>query len=161
MHLRFLMALAFSLVFMLPSCSRKEPAPARPGAQASPAAHAAEDHHAGAVIELGETAAGKYRIRASRDDGKIVAGGDAPIDVWVDPAGEAPKVTAVRFWIGTKDAKGSRKARAEIEVPTEPNHWHTHAEIPKPEPEGSRLWVEVEHADGGKTIADFDLKAAR
>ena len=84
------------------------------------------------------------------------AGGDAPIDVWLT-GGDISKVTAVRFWIGTESGAESVKARAEIEIPSEPNHWHTHAEVPSPIPAESRLWVEIE-AEGQKMVGSFELK---
>lgn len=111
----------------------------------------ADDHAHGATTELGEQSAGGFAIKASRD-GDIVAGKDAPIDVWV--TGGASKVAAVRFWIGTEDAKGSVKAKAELEK----DNWHTHAEIPSPMPAGSKLWVEVETEKGERTVVGFELK---
>lgn len=108
------------------------------------------DHSHGVVIELGEAEAGGFKIKASRD-GDVKAGGDAPIDVWVN-GGKAGN--AVRFWIGTEDAKGSIKARAEVEV----DHWHTHVEVPDPMPAGTKLWVEIEGDVGAKAVVSFDLK---
>jgi len=121
--------------------------------------HAGHDHeagrndkHSGAVVELGETTVDGMKIKASRDKGDIKAGGDSPIDIWVD--GGLGGAMAVRFWIGTEDAKGSVKAKAEVEA----GHWHTHAEVPSQLPPGSRLWVEVEGKNGKKSLASFDLK---
>ena len=114
--------------------------------------HAApsDGHTHGATIELGEAEAGGFKIKASRD-GDVKAGGEAPIDVWVN-GGKGGN--AVRFWIGTEDAKGSVKAKAEVEV----DHWHTHAEVPDPMPAGTKLWVEIEGDGGAKTVVGFDLK---
>ena len=119
--------------------------------------HADHDHaehndgHAhGATTQLGEQESGGFKIKASRD-GDLKAGGDAPIDVWV--TGGA-KIASVRFWIGTEDAKGSIKAKAELES----DNWHTHAEVPDPLPAGAKLWVEVEAEGGAKTSVGFDLK---
>lgn len=109
-----------------------------------------DGHDHGPVTQLGEQSAGGFTIKASRD-GAVTAGGDAPIDASI--TGSA-KVAAVRFWIGSRDAKGSVKARAEAEQ----DHWHAHVEVPKPLPEGSRLWVEVETDKGEKSVAGFDLK---
>lgn len=109
-----------------------------------------DGHTHGATTQLGEQDAGGFKIKASRD-GDIKAGGDAPIDVWV--TGGA-KVASVRFWIGTEDAKGSMKAKAELET----DNWHTHAEVPDPLPAGTKLWVEVEAEGGVKTVVGFDLK---
>lgn len=115
--------------------------------------------HGGAIIALGEQTIGSFSARATRDQGQIVAGKDAPIDVTVAPApGTTAKVIAVRFWIGTEDAKGSVKAKAEIEDPKDPNRWHVHAEIPNPMPAGSKLWVEIEDDKGATSVGGFDLK---
>jgi hypothetical protein len=110
-----------------------------------------DDHGHGATVALGELVVDGMTIRASRD-GDITPGGDVPIDVWV--TGGTPKVAAVRFWVGTQDAKGSVKAKAELEK----DNWHTHAEVPNPLPEASMLWVEVETDAGAKSLASFDLK---
>ncbi len=110
-----------------------------------------DEHDHGATTQLGEQAAGGFTMKASRD-GEVKPGEDAAIDVWV--SGGTAKITAVRFWIGTQDAKGSVKAKAELEK----DNWHTHVEIPKPLPDGSKLWVEVETDKGEKAVAGFDLK---
>lgn len=156
----------------LAGCESKSETPAKGGAPAASGGHAHDhdhdhahnhDHgdghgHDGRAIELGEGTAGPFKLRAARDEGEVKAGGDAAVDVWVDAAAaDAPKVVAVRIWIGTEDAAGSIKARAEIEG--EPNHWHAHAEAPEPMPAGSRLWVEIEDDRGGRHTASFELKA--
>ena len=148
----------------LVGCEKKSDAPER-SATTEPAAvpaksdaakpEAAAGHH-GPVIELGNTTIGAFSVRASRDQGEIKAGGDAPIDVWL--TGSDQKVVAVRFWIGTQDAKGSVKAKADIEDPKEPNRWHTHAEVPNPLPPDSKLWVEIETEGGQKTSGAFELE---
>jgi hypothetical protein len=109
-----------------------------------------DGHEHGTTTELGEQEAGGFKVKASRD-GSVKAGVDAAIDVWVN-GGKAGN--AVRFWIGTEDAKGSIKTKAEVEV----DHWHTHAEVPNPLPAGSKLWVEVDGDGGAKTTVSFDLK---
>jgi len=160
--------LIVALGLMIAGCEKKSEAPSGSGTTESPKAPAkanaekpdaaapAGGHH-GAVIELGNATIGAFNVRASRDQGEIKAGGDAPIDVWL--TGSSDKVLSVRFWIGTQDAKGSVKAKADIEDPKEPNHWHTHAEVPNPLPPGSKLWVEIENGAGQKTSGSFDLKA--
>lgn len=117
-----------------------EPAPADDG------------HHGGPVIELGSAEVAGMTVRASRDAGEIRAGGDAPVDVWIDD-GVGP-AAVVRFWIGTEDAKGAIKAKAEIEN----GKWHTHTEIPDPLPADARLWVEIEDKDGATHVVSFELK---
>ncbi len=116
--------------------------------------------HGGAVIALGGQTIGPFTAKATRDEGQIVAGKDAPIDVTITPAaGATTKAAAVRFWIGTQDAKGSIKAKAEIEDPKDPNRWHVHAEVPNPMPAGSKLWVEIEDEKGAASVGSFDLKS--
>lgn len=110
-----------------------------------------DGHDHGATTQLGEQTAGGFTIKASRDGG-ITPGKDAAVDVWV--TGGTSKVTAVRFWIGTQDGKGSVKAKADLEK----DNWHTHAEIPSPLPADSKLWIEIESAKGDKTVVGFDLK---
>lgn len=145
-------------LFTLSACDKKgEPTkavtattPVKPAESNATHAHD-DDHHHGATTQLGEQVAGGFTIRASRD-GDITPGKDAAIDVWV--TGGTSKVAAVRFWIGTQDAKGSVKAKAELEK----DNWHTHAEIPSPLPTDSKLWVEVESEKGEKVVAGFDLR---
>lgn len=114
------------------------------------AAAASGDEGHGATVELGEQKVGEYNVKASRD-GDVKAGAELPVDIWI--TGGA-KVAAVRFWIGTEDAKGSMKAKAEIER----DNWHTHGEVPSPMPEGSKLWIEIEAEGGAKTLVSFELK---
>lgn len=139
-------------------CDKKAPTttPAAGGASADDHDHGdghdhADDHGHGATTPLGELVVEGVTIRASRD-GDITPGGDVPVDVWV--TGETVRVAAVRFWVGTQDAKGSVKAKAELEK----DNWHTHVEVPNPLPEASMLWVEVETDAGAKSLASFDLK---
>ena len=67
----------------------------------------ASGHHGGHVIDLGTGTIGAFSVKATRDEGQIVAGKDSPIDVTVTPTGDAhAKVSAVRFWIGRESAKG-------------------------------------------------------
>lgn len=120
------------------------------GAASQDPAKPNEGHEHGTTTELGEQESGGFKVKASRD-GSVKAGADAAIDVWVN-GGKAGN--AVRFWIGTEDAKGSIKAKAEVEV----DHWHTHAEVPNPLPAGSKLWVEVDGDGGAKAVVSFDLK---
>lgn len=84
-------------------------------------------------------------------DGPIKPGGEGAFDVAI--TGSKPKV--VRFWVGTEDAKGSVKAKADEETP---GNWHTHTEVPDPLPLGSKFWVEVEPAAGEPFTASFDLR---
>lgn len=156
MKLHFLSILG--VLGLIVGCDRSSPTNAPPSATPK-ATSPAPAGHGGAVVELGEMTVDGMKIKASRDKGEIKAGRDAPIDVWVmTPDGKPVTVAAVRFWIGTEDAKGSIKAKSEIEDPKEPNHWHTHAEVPDPLQPGAKLWVEVEVKPNEKKTASFDLK---
>ena len=143
------------------ACEKEQETPRAPsgGQTTAPAPTHVDDHHAGPVIDLGTATIGPFAAKATRDDGKIVAGEDAPIDVTVTPPADGSvKVAAVRFWIGTEDAQNSVKARAEVENPAEPTRWHTHAEIPDPIPAGAKLWVEIEDDKRATSVGSFDLK---
>lgn len=107
-----------------------------------------DDGH-GETTQMGEQKAGPYTVKVSRD-GDVKAGGDVPVDIWVDGGA---KGKSVRFWFGAEDAKGSIKAKCEVED----GHWHTHGEVPDPMPEGSKLWIEIEGEDGTKTVVGFDI----
>lgn len=167
MRLKLLLAASLALapvaaLTTLSGCEKKAPAPA-PTTKTDKHDHdhddKGHDHGHGAAIALGEQEVGGFTAKVTRDEGKIVAGKEAAIDVTVTPrSGSTAKATAVRFWIGTQDAKGSVKAKADIEDPKEPNRWHTHAEVPNPLPAGSKLWVEIEDDKGTKSVAGFDLK---
>lgn len=120
---------------------------ANPTSPAAPAAPAAGEH---ARLPLGETTVGNLKLVATMD-APVKAGGEGAFDVVI--TGGKPK--AVRFWVGTEDAKGSVKAKADEETP---NNWHTHVEVPDPLPPGSKFWAEVEPPTGEKFNASFDLR---
>ena len=155
--------LSLSLLAMpLVGCEKKAEGPSKPtagGAKDDGHNHKpgekhddhGDGHDHGATTQLGEQTAEGFTVKASRD-GEIKAGDDAPIDVWV--TGGTDKVATVRFWIGTQDAKGSVKAKAELEK----DNWHTHVEIPNPIPQGGKLWVEIETEKAAKVVVGFDLK---
>jgi hypothetical protein len=103
-------------------------------------------------IPIGEVTHSGLKIVATMDAPvKATGGGEGAFDVVI--TGGKPK--AVRFWIGTEDAKGSVKAKAEEETP---DNWHVHAEVPNPIPPGSKFWVEVEPPTGQPFKVSFDLK---
>lgn len=110
-----------------------------------------DDH--GATVELGTGTIGAFQVKASRD-GEVAEGGEAAVDLWVTPAAPA-RVGAVRAWIGLEDAKGSIKAKLDLEK----DNYHGHVEVPKPIPAGSKLWVEIEDDKGARATGSFDLKA--
>lgn len=125
-------------------------APSTPPAASSAPATAGAEH---ARLPIGETTQAGLKLVATMD-APVKPGGEGAFDVVI--TGGKPK--AVRFWVGTEDAKGSVKARAEEETP---NNWHTHAEVPDPLPAGSKLWVEVEPPTGATFTVSFDLKVQK
>ena len=137
------------------SASNNSPA-AAPSGSSGAAAPAATPSTAAAAphsrIPIGEKTISGLKLVATMDEPiKAAGGGEGAFDVVL--TGGKPK--AVRFWVGTEDAKGSIKAKAEEET-TE--NWHTHAEVPNPLPPGSKFWVEVEPPTGDKFTTSFELK---
>jgi hypothetical protein len=128
-----------------------KPAPAatQPGAAAKPT----DDEHLNKTV-LGETTVRGMKFKALQD-APAKPGGEGAFDLVITgyPAGGKPK--AVRFWVGTENAEGSVKAKAEEETP---DNWHVHAELPNPLPAGSKFWAEVEPATGDKFNMSFDFK---
>jgi hypothetical protein len=115
--------------------------------QSTAAAPTAGEHKR---IPIGEKTVGNLKLVATMDE-PVKPGGEGAFDLVI--TGGKPK--AVRFWVGTEDAKGSVKAKAEEETA---DNWHTHAEVPDPLPPGSKFWAEVEPPAGEKFNVSFDLK---
>jgi VCBS repeat-containing protein len=109
----------------------------------------------GATIDLGVVTAGSFSVTAALGEGAVEAGKEVAVDLTITAVEGEAQVVAVRVWIGTEDAAGSIKARAEAEGGV--GNWHAHVEAPSPLPEGSRLWVEVEDDRGELRLAMFDL----
>lgn len=103
-------------------------------------------------IPLGQTTVGDLKLVATMDEPISAAGGgEGAFDLVI--TGGKPK--AVRFWVGTEAGAESVKAKAEEETT---DNWHTHAEVPKPLPAGSKFWAEVEPTTGAPFKVSFDLK---
>ena len=102
-------------------------------------------------IPIGETTEAGLKLVATQD-APVKPGGEGAFDVVI--TGGKPK--AVRFWVGTEDARGSVKAKADEETE---NTWHTHVEVPDPLPAGSKFWAEIEPGTGPAFKVSFDLKA--
>jgi hypothetical protein len=112
-------------------------------------ADAHDDHDHGPKTDLGEQVAGGFTFKASRA-GELKPGGEVTIDL----SATGGKLAAIRLWVGVEDAKGSIKAKGDVEG----EGWHAHVELPDPMPEGAKLWVEGESDQGQKVSASFDLK---
>ena len=166
MHRIALRLVALALVAAV-GCDRDPASTQGPATPTSPPATATQaratkghDDHAGNDhgkpedhpnrVELGVQKVGPLELKATQD-GPIKPGGEGAFDLVI--TGGKPK--AVRFWVGTEDAKGSVKGKAEEETP---DNWHTHVEVPDPLPPGSKFWAEVEPPTGPKFTISFDLK---
>ena len=127
--------------------SNAQTTPAGAAGTAAATAPAAGHHNR---IPIGEQTVGTLKLVATMDE-PVKPGGEGAFDVVI--TGGKPK--AVRFWVGTENAEGSVKARADEETT---DNWHTHTEVPSPLPPGSRFWVEVEPPTGEPFRVSFDLK---
>jgi hypothetical protein len=141
---------------VIAGCEEKPaPAPAgspKPaaGAPAAPKPDADKhDHVHGAGTDLGTITIGSFTLKVSQEHA-IEEGKDAGFEIAVSGG----KPSAIRAWIGTEDAKGSVKGKAV----TEGDGFDAHVETPKPIPAGSRLWLEVESADGKKATGSIAYK---
>lgn len=151
------LASAIAAAFAFASCEKKPPAQPAPtpttGTQTKGDGH---DHdHDGhdhtTEIALGTQAIGGYQVAVTLA-GKAEAGKEAHVEITLTDGTGKP--AAVRAWIGAQDGAGSVKSRADAEG----DGYHAHADAPDPLPAGSRLWVEVEDAQGKTAAGGFDLK---
>lgn len=154
-------ALTASALLILTGCKEQAPQPApgtpapgapAPGAVTAPAMPSGDGHAHGPTVQLGTMTIGAYSVKASFD-GVVKPGSDLPIDVWVTAPEGASPVKAVRFWVGSEDAAGSVKARAELEK----DNWHTHADIPAAFSPDAKIWVEIENEAGEKSTGGFSM----
>lgn len=107
----------------------------------TPAAGAApmEDH--GEEYPLGDLTIGAHSFHVLQE-GDVVAGEQAAVTLEF-PA-DKPLPDTVRVWFGVESGVGSMKAR----LPKEGAHArHGHVVVPKPLPDGSLLWIEIDEND--------------
>lgn len=108
-------------------------------------------HHEGEKSDLGKVTIGTWEAKIVQI-GKVTAGKESVFELELTGKDE---VSAVRAWIGTADAKGSRKAKADAEAN---GHYHFHVSAPKEIPIDSKLWISVEDNTGKKTTAEAAYK---
>ena len=99
-----------------------------------------DGHDHANMVDLGTVALGDWQVQVKRGQ-KIEPGKEAEVDLQF--AGDKALPGILRAWIGSEDAKGSRKAKAD---PEGARGMHVHAMVPMPLAEESQLWLEV---DGG------------
>ena len=102
--------------------------------------HVADDEHGhGESVSLGQVAIGAWTVEAARS-GEVAAASEIVVDLGI--TGGTP-VDVVRMWVGTEDARGSIKVRADGGG----DAWHGHVAIPADLPPGSAIWIEIESGD--------------
>ncbi|HEU4417826.1 MAG TPA: hypothetical protein VFT55_02750 [Planctomycetota bacterium] len=113
------------------------------GEPEKPAGH--EGH--GPEHPLGEVTLGGIKVQVVLL-GDIEPGKEADFDVRFPAGSKRPET--LRAWIGLESGQGSMKKRFENEKDTT---MHGHVLVPKPLPEGSLAWFEVEAASGTSKVS--------
>ncbi len=109
-------------------------------------------HDHGKAIDLGTTTVAGLKMNI-RQLGDVTVGGQGVFDFAFPKQFEKPKM--MRVWIGNAEAKGAVKTRIKFDG----SENDVHVEIAKDPPMGSKLWVEIEPAKGGKKVkVPFDLQ---
>jgi hypothetical protein len=82
------------------------------------------------------------------------AGKALDVDLVLTPAAQVPK--AVRLWVGTANARGSVKVKAEPEAA---GAYCVGVEVADPIPAEAQVWIAIEAADGTTIKASVALPA--
>ena len=151
-----LCAFAASFLFFLPSCGGGDEAHSEDdghdhaahseddghdhGAEEN-AGHSEDDEHehGGEVHELGSVAAAGTTLSVTT--GHVEAGAEVNVELELS-SGAVP--AGIRVWVGLESGVGSLKVKAD---PHE-EHFHAQVEIPDELSSETRLWVQVESANG-------------
>ena len=113
-----------------------------------------DDHEHGDEVSLGQVAIGDISAEAFQGHGDVEAGKELHLIVKFEEA--TPGASTVRAWIGTDDRLSSTVAKAEY---VEGEHaYELHAVAPDPLPENAMWWIEVEAADGTKSVGSVALQ---
>jgi hypothetical protein len=118
--------------------------------------HEHDEHVHGPLVALGTTTVGGWTVTVSADEEELASSSELLLELIT--SGGTDKIKAVRAWVGSEDGAGALKALAEMKSPTDPDHWHTHVEVPRPLPDGAKLWVELELETAGKVSGSVELK---
>lgn len=128
---------SLSLLLLFAACGTDAKAPTptpTAGGQTAPM----DDH--GTPHPLGNMTIGAHTFEVIQE-GDVQAGHEAALDLKF-PAGK-PLPGTVRAWIGIESGQGSMKGRLTKESE---RIVHGHVEVPKPIPEGSKIWIEIEES---------------
>lgn len=106
-------------------------------------AHDGHGHNESEKKALGTMKIGAFKVTVAQE-APVTAGKAGSFHMKVTGG----RVNAVRTWIGTQDASGSVKFKAEVEGAD----FHAHPKAPNPLPNGSLLWIELEAEDGTKLV---------
>lgn len=153
--------IAFAAMLTFQVGCKKEPAPPSGGTPAAAKKdsqehskddghdHGAEGHHegdghdhgsAGKARDMGSVKIGSNEVQVVDEGGGVVAGKAGSFHIKI----KGGPVKAVRTWVGTESGKESVKSKAEKEGAD----FHAMPEAPKPLPQGSALWIELETEAG-------------
>ena len=124
--------------------------PVLPGAGLLLAAESGHQHGKGEKHKLGRQTIGDYTVSVILV-GEVEPGEHVDFDIKLIDAKADPK--ALRVWIGAADASGSTKADGTKGKTT----YTGEVDVPKPLPEGARLWVELE-TDAGVKSGSFEIE---
>lgn len=148
------LALLFLAALVLGACGDKHSKHDEHGHENEERDHAHEDddhadeHDHGERVEVGSAAAGDLTVKLAVF-GEVEAGHEAVLDIDVKGGSAA----AVRAWVGVESGKGSLKAK----IDGEDGAYHGHLEVPATLPQGSKIWVELELADGSRNAVSFAI----
>ena len=149
MKTKSLSLLAASLLFA--ACGKEEHVHTPGDGHGKEAGHT-DDHGGGghgAMVSLGSIQLGGVAVEVEQE-GAVEAGKEVGVEISF--AKDKPLVGTVRAWVGVESAAGSMKGKLMKEGDTA---LHGHLEVPKPLPEGSRIWFEVDGASAGKASIGF------
>lgn len=114
--------------------------------------HDHHHHHDGEHLELGTATTAGITYEAIQIGELDEDSHEQVIEIVLTEG--SPRPAAARIWIGTEDAEGSVKTRAEGSG----NMFDVHVELPESLPADSRLWVEMENSQGESATSSFELK---
>lgn len=149
MKTKFLSLLAASFLFA--ACGKEEHVHKPGDGHAKEAGHT-DDHGGGghgAMVSLGSIQLGGVPVEVEQE-GAMEPGKELGIEISF--AKDKPLVGTVRAWVGVESANGSLKDKLMKEGDTA---LHGHLEVPKPLPDGSKIWFEVDGAITGKASIGF------